>query len=321
MQGGASIVLAIGIAGMHYVGMAAADISSNSVCQTNDELRGNGLYALIAGSTISLLFLTLIVSAFDRHMSSQHDRLEVEVERRTADLSKALEAAEIANRTKNEFLAAVSHELRTPLTSIRGFSELIEMTTKDAAAKSQAKLIKKSAEHLNALLTDILDFSKMQAGAMQLHYEEVDIQKLVREVVDFFEISASKKGLTLFLICSSNLPQTVNCDALRIRQILNNLLSNAFKFTSIGGVEVTVLCEDENLVFHVRDTGVGIPENIQEMIFEKFRQANDRISHDHGGTGLGLALSRDLAHLMSGSLVVKSLVGVGSQFTLKIPRV
>lgn len=318
-QFGASVVLAIGITGMHYVGMAAAEIPANSICQSADALRGSSLVALIAGSTISLLALTLIVSAFDRYMSLQRARLEVEVTRRTADLSTALETAKVANLAKNEFIAAISHELRTPLTSIRGFSELMELTTQDSTIKTQASLIRKGAEHLNDLLTDILDFSKIQAGAIQLHYELTDSRKMTQGIIDFFTLTASSKKLTLKLEISSDVPKEIMCDKLRVKQILSNLLSNALKFTSAGEVGLNIERKNGIVLFHVWDTGVGIPENLQEIIFEKFRQANERISHDHGGTGLGLALSRDLAHLMHGTLVVQSEVGIGSRFTLTLP--
>ncbi|CAM4073889.1 MHYT domain-containing protein [Roseateles saccharophilus] len=141
-QAGAALVMACGIAGMHYTGMAAAEVPADSVCRSVDGLRGDGLAALIAGATLALLFLTLLISARDHRMSLHRGRLEFEVAARTSELARALEAAEAANRAKTEFLAAISHELRTPLTSIRGFAELMEHRSAEPSTRAQAGLIR-----------------------------------------------------------------------------------------------------------------------------------------------------------------------------------
>ncbi|MEY8874983.1 MAG: MHYT domain-containing protein [Leptothrix sp. (in: b-proteobacteria)] len=319
MQIGAALVMACGIAGMHYTGMAAAGFPADSVCLSVDALHGSGLHALIASSTLVLLTLTLFTSALDRRMAAHQARLEREVAARTADLVRARDVAEAANRAKTAFLAAMSHELRTPLTSIRGFSELMEHRAPDATTRAQAGLIRKGAEHLNALLTEILDFSKIEAGAMTLHTEPVDLAALVQGTVDFFALAAQEKGLALEAHIAADCAEPLRLDSLRLKQILNNLLSNALKFTPSGAVRVGVERDGATLLIHVDDTGTGIAAKLQELIFETFRQADDRVSHEHGGTGLGLALSRGLAQLMGGSLVVQSRVGVGSRFTLSLP--
>nr|WP_255593822.1 ATP-binding protein [Acidovorax sp. sic0104] len=229
--------------------------------------------------------------------------------------------AQRANRAKSEFLAAVSHELRTPLTSIRGFSELIEMRSNEPHTREQSGLIRQGAEHLNAVLTEILDLARIEAGAMPAHLEPVELPRLLQEVIELFRVSAAAKSLGLSLKGADDVPRYLTTDALKLKQILNNLLSNAIKFTTTGIVQLIVETSPDHgaLLFHVVDTGPGIPENLHDVIFEKFSQGDSRISYQHGGTGLGLSLSRALAELLGGSLTVRSSVGNGSTFTLSLP--
>ena len=182
-------------------------------------------------------------------------------------------------------------------------------------------LIRKAAEHLNALLTEILDLSKVEAGAMNLHPEPQVLAELLQSTVDFFAVSAVAKGLKLELKIAPGAPAVLVCDGLRLKQILNNLLSNAMKFTPAGGAVALELDATPQAVHvHVVDTGPGIAPEMQELIFERFRQGNSRVSYEHGGTGLGLALSRALALLMGGTLTVESQPGQGARFTLSLPR-
>jgi len=228
--------------------------------------------------------------------------------------------AQSASRAKSEFLAAVSHELRTPLTSIRGFAELMEMRLEQPRFKEQARMIRKAAEHLNELLTEILDLAKVEAGAMPVTPEPVALPELLQSTLDFFSVTAAQKSLELKLQLAPSTPQTLLCDGLRLKQILNNLLSNALKFTPQGSVTIEVDGSDDLVSFHVVDTGPGIAPELHETIFERFRQGNDRVSYEHGGTGLGLSLSRALAGLMGGTLTVQSSPGQGARFTLSLPR-
>jgi len=228
--------------------------------------------------------------------------------------------AQSASRAKSEFLAAVSHELRTPLTSIRGFAELMEMRLEQPRFKEQARMIRKAAEHLNELLTEILDLAKVEAGAMPVTPEPVALPELLQSTLDFFSVTAAQKSLELKLQLAPSTPQTLLCDGLRLKQILNNLLSNALKFTPQGSVTIEVDGSDDLVSFHVVDTGPGIAPELHETIFERFRQGNDRVSYEHGGTGLGLSLSRALAGLMGGTLTVQSSPGLGARFTLSLPR-
>lgn len=227
--------------------------------------------------------------------------------------------AQSANHAKTEFLAAISHDLRTPLTSIRGFAELMERRIEQPKFKEQAGMIRRAAEHLNALLSQILDFAKIEAGAMRLGATPVAIRPLLQGTADFFGVSAAEKGLALRVHVADDVPETLLADELRLKQVLNNLLSNALKFTTSGEVAIEIERDATQVRLHVVDTGPGIPPEQHELIFERFRQADDRVAYQHGGTGLGLALSRALAELMGGTLGVTSTPGKGSRFTLTLP--
>ncbi|HMX09279.1 MAG TPA: ATP-binding protein [Burkholderiaceae bacterium] len=243
------------------------------------------------------------------------------LERSNEALALSEAQAQAASKAKSEFLAAISHELRTPLTSIRGFAELMEKRIEQPKFRDMAGLIRKGAEHLNALLTEILDLAKVEAGAMPMNPEPQALRELLDQSVGFFQVSAAEKGLTLAAQFAPDAPASWLCDGLRLKQIINNLLSNAVKFTEAGGVRVEVEADHERLRLHVIDTGPGIAPELQETVFERFRQGNDRVSYQHGGTGLGLALARALAERMGGTLTLQSAVGEGSRFTLTLPAV
>lgn len=164
--------------------------------------------------------------------------------------------------------------------------------------KEQAGLIRKAADHLNALLTEILDLAKVEAGAMPHLPTEQNVADIVQSTADFFAVTAANKNLDMQVQIAPDAPATLVCDGLRLKQVLNNLLSNAMKFTETGTVTIEVDATADAVRFHVVDTGPGIPAHLHEAIFEKFRQGNDQVSYQHGGTGLGLALSRALAVLM-----------------------
>ena len=242
------------------------------------------------------------------------------LEGRNAALRASEARAQAANQAKTDFLAAISHELRTPLTSIRGFAELMELRLKEEKFREQAGLIRKASEHLNDLLTEILDQVKVEAGAMEVARTPVSLRPLVEGTASFFAVTAAEKGLQLL----TRLPDAgsevwVLGDELRLKQVLNNLLSNAFKFTERGSVAIEVERVGERVLLHVVDTGPGIAPEMHEVIFERFRQGGRRVTYQHGGTGLGLSLSRAMAELMGGTLTVQSAVGEGSRFTLSLP--
>nr|WP_295075979.1 ATP-binding protein [uncultured Roseateles sp.] len=279
-----------------------------------EEALAHWRYATIATTVLTLL-LSLLITAAAAGLVNSLRRQELSA----AALRRSEAQAQAANQAKSEFLAAMSHELRTPLTSIRGFAELMEQRLEDPKFRKQAGLIRKGAEHLSTLLTEILDLAKVEAGGMRLNQEEVDPRTLLQGCADFFAISAGNKGLDLRVQLDEKLPATLQCDSLRLKQILNNLLSNAIKFTAKGSVTLSAEMQPGAIAFHVDDTGPGIPAHLQQTIFEKFRQAHALISTEHGGTGLGLALSRGLAELMKGQLSVHSELGRGARFTLSLP--
>ena len=271
--------------------------------------------AAMLGGVMSLL--TLVVSLALYSFVTSVRRLE----KSNRNLAASEARAHSANQAKTEFLAAISHELRTPLTSIRGFAELMELRIEQPRFREQAGLIRRSAEHLNVLLTEILDLAKVEAGAMPIRMAPVQLRPLMQGIRELFAVTAVEKGLALQLDLPDTLPDWVMADDLRLKQVLNNLLSNALKFTSTGSITLAVEHEAGQMQVHVVDTGPGIPEHLHGVIFERFRQADAKVSSEHGGTGLGLALARALAELMGGSLTVQSTPGHGARFTLALPLV
>ncbi len=228
--------------------------------------------------------------------------------------------AQRSERTKDMFLANMSHELRTPLNAIVGYSEMmLEEARADGRDTDTADLerIQAAGKHLNHIIGEILDLSKIEAGKMQLHLEPCDVAALVRELVETFRPSVRAKGLELRLELAADLP-SVNADPTRVRQCLYNLLSNAVKFTEDGAIRVHIEVDGE-LSLCVSDTGIGIAADDLERLFTEFTQAEQSTTKRFGGTGLGLALSRRLCRMMGGDLVGQSTVGEGSRFTMMLP--
>jgi two-component system sensor histidine kinase BarA len=244
--------------------------------------------------------------------------------RRQRAISARLEAsqarAEEANRLKSEFLASMSHELRTPLNGIIGYAEYLRDAAPDGDEKRFAGVILQSGQHLLELVNSILDLSKVEAGKLELAVSDASLRALVDEAVAPHRPTAASKGLALGVEVDPALPTTLRCDRTRVLQVLNNLLHNAVKFTDRGGISLTLAPVPGGLSFAVRDSGCGIPPDFQTVLFEKFRQADAFVTRRHGGTGLGLALSRELATLMGGTLTVRSSVGAGSEFTFVLPQ-
>jgi CheY-like chemotaxis protein len=238
-------------------------------------------------------------------------------------LQKNAAELERASRYKSEFLANMSHELRTPLNSSLILSHLLaenKSGTLSAEQVGHARTIHASNNDLLALINDILDLSKIEAGQVDIHPEPVAIDGLLDGLRRTFEPMAAQKGLTLAIQRRPGVPEALMTDAQRLQQVLRNLLSNAFKFTHQGKVELEVVADGaERIRFCVHDTGIGIPAEQQAVIFEAFRQADGSISRGYGGTGLGLSISRELARLLGGSIAVQSGAGVGSTFTVELP--
>lgn len=231
---------------------------------------------------------------------------------------KARVAAEAANRAKSRFLGTMSHELRTPLNAVIGYSEMLMEDLSGTESVEDLHRIQGSGEHLLALVNDILDVPKIDAGEIALHPERFDLEPLVRRVVDdlrrAFEANENKLSLRL-----GQAPRTMTADPVRVIQILTNLLSNAAKFAPAGRVRLEVLTADADVVFSVRDTGIGIANDDLDHIFDPFRRAARTTTREYDGTGLGLSIARSLAVLMGGTLDVESTLGEGSTFTLRMP--
>ena len=251
-------------------------------------------------------------------LATSFNRMASEVQTSIGRIEESRSSAEEANRMKSEFLANMSHELRTPLNGILGYAELLEMELQDPAQLDYAKTIRASGEHLLTLVTDVLDLAKIEAGRMGFHLTLIDLPALLREVVGMHSSFAQLKNL-VFKVDGEPLPSHVYADTVRLRQILLNLTSNAIKFTSVGSVTLRAVSEGERIRIEVQDTGVGISQNEQKIIFEKFRQSETFVTRSHEGTGLGLTLAKELAEHMGGEVGVISSLGVGSTFFVLLP--
>ncbi len=262
-----------------------------------------------------------------RKMDGLHSRLSDQDERRRdveQKLYLAKEAAETANMVKSEFLAIMSHEIRTPLNGIVPLLEILRETTLNREQRQIVATALNSSHHLLSIINDILDFSKIEAGKLDLESIELNLRELVESVVAMMAKSAERRGLELDYRVAADLPAVVRGDPIRLRQVLTNLVSNAIKFTPRGSVVVEAACRGRGrkhveVIFTIRDSGVGISEEIQARLFRSFNQADASTTRKHGGTGLGLVISRRLVELMDGKIGVRSEVGKGSVFWFVVP--
>jgi len=247
------------------------------------------------------------------------DLLEQHVRERTDELATAKEAAEAASYAKSEFLANMSHEIRTPMHAIVGLTELSLQHETSPKLQDYLRTIKGASRSLLGIINDILDFSKIEAGKLDIESTPFQLDELLDSVCDIFREIAVEKGVELIVVSEERVPRTLIGDSLRLGQVLTNLLSNAVKFTEIGEVELHVdvseLSSSEvTLQFSVRDSGIGIPADKVETLFEAFSQADTSTTRKYGGTGLGLTISSRLIALMHGQLKVESSAGSGSCF-------
>ncbi|WP_424928611.1 ATP-binding protein [Amaricoccus tamworthensis] len=243
--------------------------------------------------------------------------------RRQDELAERTTQAEAATVAKSQFLATMSHEIRTPMSGILGMLDLLSEEDLGELQHSRVTIAQESAQNLMAILNDILDFSKIEADGIELEPESTDVWQLAHNTTDLMTASAGQKGLGLSCTISDSVPQWLEIDPIRYRQIMSNLVNNAIKFTTTGRVEVFLECEDlggdmRRLVCRVMDTGMGIPADEIETVFGKFYQTDSSASRKSGGTGLGLAISRQLTEMMGGKISVESRPGEGSTFTFHI---
>jgi signal transduction histidine kinase/CheY-like chemotaxis protein len=245
------------------------------------------------------------------HQELKEQAGELEIQKQ-----KAIESTEL----KSQFLASMSHELRTPMNSILGLTELI-IEKADLNKKDQERLevVLNSGRRLMSLINDILDLSKIEAGKMEINAEDVILEELIGEVSTSISPLIMKKGIEFNIKREINTKILINTDRRRVEQVLINLLGNATKFTEKGEVKFNISRSDERLIFEVIDTGIGISDEDQEVVFEEFRQADGSSSRKYGGTGLGLSICKKIVDLLGGDLSLTSKMGYGSTFTLKIP--
>ncbi|HUT92749.1 MAG TPA: PAS domain S-box protein [Thermoguttaceae bacterium] len=245
------------------------------------------------------------------------------LEGQKADVEELYGAAEAANRAKSEFLANMSHEIRTPLTAVLGFTDVILEASREPQVQDAATTIQRNARHLLGVITDILDLSKVEAGKLRMDPQRCSPGQVVADVVSLMRVQADSKRLALRVSYAGPIPETIETDAARLRQILLNLIGNAVKFTDLGQIELCVRLADgpdrePRLRFDVEDTGIGMTDQQMAELFQPFHQVDTSSSRRFGGTGLGLAISKRLAEMLGGDLTVESTPGRGSTFSLTI---
>jgi signal transduction histidine kinase/DNA-binding response OmpR family regulator/methyl-accepting chemotaxis protein len=254
------------------------------------------------------------------------EKTQADMQQTQTALKVKAEELELASRYKSEFLANMSHELRTPLNSLLILAQLLAENKQGNLTDKQqeyARTIHSAGYDLLTLINEILDLAKVEAGKMEVHLEEVSLTDLVETVEHKFRAVADEQALTFNTNIASDLPPTLRTDVQRLKQIINNLLSNAFKFTAQGEVRLEIQYsakQTKTIAFSIIDTGIGIPEEKQKVIFEAFQQVDGSTSRRFGGTGLGLSISRQFARLLGGELKLHSEEGKGSTFTLSIPE-
>ncbi|MCS6852223.1 MAG: HAMP domain-containing histidine kinase [Gemmataceae bacterium] len=287
--------------------ISAGELNVRSEIQTGDEFED-----------LSHAFNRMLRNLVD--MSDRLRKVNADLDRKVDELAQANLALYESNRLKSHFLATVSHELRTPLNSILGFSDVL-LSSDHLTDKQRRWLqnIKTSGDRLLALVNDILDLAKIEAGKMEVRLEEFSIHDVIEGLLNMFRPLAEKKNIDLRGQVDPKVP-LLRQDAGKLQQILSNLLSNAIKFTPEGGrVLLKAEADSGQLILTVSDTGVGIAPQEQELVFEKFRQAGNPLTREQGGTGLGLSIVRELTKLLGGQVTLRSDLGRGTTFTVRLP--
>ncbi|OGA81230.1 MAG: hypothetical protein A2711_10640 [Burkholderiales bacterium RIFCSPHIGHO2_01_FULL_63_240] len=277
---------------------------------------------------LSLMALMLFESRRAERRITELLWLRFTTDRIARERTHALVLAQRHSAVKDQFLATMSHEMRTPLHGILGLARLLldrlpERPGVLHESRHQVELIERAGEHLLHIINDVLDFSRIEAGKLQIQHASFDLRSLLDEIIELQRVTAQEKGLRLLADVRLPQPCWVSGDASRLRQMLHNLLGNAIKFTELGEIRVRVTTEPQGgggtVVFHVQDTGVGIPGDQLGFIFDAFHQVDGSFVRRHKGTGLGLTITREIARAMGGDVDCESEVGRGSVFTLRVP--
>jgi two-component system, sensor histidine kinase len=274
-----------------------------------------GVYAWLVSGGLAIYFAVIVVEGLSSHgRMLELLRLRFENAAIADQRHRALLLAEHSNAAKSRFLATVSHELRTPLNGILGMSQLMALEGLPPEQASRNQVVQRSAEHLLSVIGDLLDVSRIEFGRIELHPQPVALPALLDEVASLLRPVAQAKGLNLQLLAGPALPPHVQCDPVRVKQVLHNLVGNAIKFTTEGEVRLAAGQRDGLIVFTVSDTGEGIAPAEVERIFSAFEQVPANTESRHSGTGLGLTISRHLARAMGGDVVCRIAAGPGAVF-------
>src|SRR4030095_3354380 len=297
-------------------------ISLDRQARLNDiytSVSNNGLQAKSWGFILALLFCFVSLIAF-WYLIYQGQRQERLI--RTLDSSER--QLKEASRIKEQFVANISHEIRTPMNAILGFTGLLQKTALDKNQHEYVKSIRSSAENLLTIINDILDLSRIESGMMQIETLPFNIRGLLHSLVTMLSVKAKSRNLYLNTQVEDSIPETLKGDAVRLTQILLNLISNALKFTHEGGVTVKLeLARMREKVIFIRfiisDTGIGIDPQKQKSVFDRFQQAQTETTRRYGGTGLGLSIVKQLVEIQNGNIALESEPGKGSTFTVELP--
>lgn len=297
---------------IYYDSNHSIELLKTNITETSNQF--NKLRIIFVLTMVIFGFLTtLIIIRKVHYIISLREKTELE-------LKKAKEEADHANQAKSQFLARMSHEIRTPMNAILGVEELLSERITSNEEKKYLAMLRRNGKHLLKLINDVLDLSKVEANEFTINFAPFDVHSLIKETVEMFKYTLKEKEITISYHIQNNVPRNIIGDNYRLTQILINLIGNAIKFTKEGDIKLESSIEGDYIRFSVSDTGVGIPKEHIESIFESFKQVDTSNTRQYGGTGLGLTISKEFVMLMGGNgIFVESEVGKGSCFSFTIP--